>query len=74
MPNYCENELTLYGTMEALKKFHFENKSDEDTDPESDNPVLCFGKSVPFPKDRNEDEEWFAWRVSHWGTKWECIG
>ena len=64
MPNWCFNALTLIGEKNNLHKFNFEN-----IDNEGD---IDFGKSVPFPSDRNEEKEWFEWRIENWGTKWSA--
>jgi len=64
MPNWCFNALTLIGEKNNLHKFNFEN-----IDNEGD---IDFGKSVPFPSDRNEEKEWFEWCIENWGTKWSA--
>lgn len=74
---YCENELTLYGSMEDLKKFHNENKSDNDTNDELEPPILSFANSIPFPTELNNDGDtsnFSNWAILNWGTKCDCCG
>ena len=62
MPNWCFNALSLISEKKYLREFNCNN-----TDSSGD---IDFGRSVPFPSDRDEDEEWYHWRIENWGTKW----
>ena len=74
---YCENQLTLYGSMKELKKFHNENKSDNENSDELEPSILCFANSAPYPEELADDPEQsnlYNWAILNWGTKSDCCG
>ena len=67
MPNWCCNNLEIEGTEKELIIFYKENKNNESA---WENKVqeLDFYKSVPIPKD--QEENWYKWNNQNLGTKW----
>lgn len=77
MPNWCDNDLFIYGSEEDLKKIK-EQVANEAGD-------FDFGKIIPEPttpdyfKDNLSFEDmkehplnWYSWRLDNWGTKWNA--
>jgi hypothetical protein len=64
MPNWCENSLTVSGSIEALDKWRVALANDKTIE-----PVLQFNKLMPLPPE--EEENWYEWHNEHWGTKWD---
>lgn len=86
MPNWCHNKLAVSGEREAVEAFirKVQVPLDDATD---DKPAtaLTFRAHVPQPADvesytspsgsvmsRLGGGGWYAWRVDHWGTKWDA--
>jgi hypothetical protein len=67
MPNWCCNNLEIEGTEKELLIFYKENKNNESTW-KNKNQELDFYKSVPIPKDH--EENWYNWNNQNLGTKW----
>ena len=56
---------TLHNSLNSEKKYLREFNCNN-TDSTGD---IDFGRSVPFPKDRDEEKEWYNWRIENWGTQ-----
>lgn len=59
MPNWCNNIVEITGPFKTLSGFK------EVLDRKAD----LFEKFYPQPADVGDD--WYDWRASHWGTKWD---
>jgi hypothetical protein len=79
LPNWTYNLLAVSGSTDDLRKFKHAVRAAE-PDPESgERAVLDFDRLVPMPQELAEDRgdleagvfpAWHAWRLEHWGTKW----
>jgi len=67
MPNWCYNTLRLTGISDDIHKFYMENKNNDENITDG---ILDFSKSVPRPK--KQEENWYDWNCSNWGTKWNA--
>ncbi len=62
MPNYCANRWTIYG--DKKERILLEKKLMGKCGP------LSFQRLKPRPKE--QDENWYYWNISEWGTKWDA--
>lgn len=74
MPNWCHNTLTVEGSERELKRFS-ERVSQPQHEDYADGSPLYFSSLVPEPVNEESDngliDDWYWWRVEHWGSKWE---
>lgn len=78
MPNWCMNEIAIQGDKSELKKFADKSKgkdlSLETYYPEPDYEETEVDPVFPRPGETQKKSimpDWWNWRVSHWGTKWD---
>lgn len=86
MPNWCENNLSIYGQKEDMDRFHEMIK-------QGNGEYSLLERLYPTPEEldignvssRREDwndqqkanfekyghADWYSWRISNWGTKWK---
>jgi hypothetical protein len=69
MPNWCNNTLEVTGSVDAMDKWRIALANDESIE-----PWLSFDKLLPMPKELEENEGWYGWRVENWGCKWDISG
>lgn len=62
MPNWCSNTLTLsHGDPAEITRAADAFRRGD-----------LFNEFVPLPKD--QEENWYDWHISNWGTKWDVGG
>lgn len=77
MPNHCSNTLTVQGPRSRVFDFcrdHY--RQPQSWDPEKghldEKTVLDFSYCASYPPDRVNDDSWYNWRITCWGTKWNA--
>ena len=61
MPNWCSNRLKVIGPTEIVNVLTEDLKTPETS--------FSFNKVIPMPED--QEENWYDWRIEHWGIKWD---
>ena len=63
MPNWCLNTLTIVGDEKVIDEICDLLQSKTEESP------FTFENLLPRPEDIGDD--WYAWSVANWGTKWD---
>jgi hypothetical protein len=87
MPNWCQNDFTVYGNEEDIKKFIEDGKKNPRENSDGD---WSIGSYRPMPKELEETtspspsnadliakygaSDWYSWNVKNLGCKWDCSG
>lgn len=79
MPNWCANSMIVQGNGKDVKTFIKENFRSNIYGEKKDNVLyeLDFEQFDPTPIDEKTGEiidDWYHWRLEHWGCKWSCCG
>ena len=79
MPNYCSNNMIVQGNGKDVKKFIKENFRTNKYNRSEEKVMylyeLDFEQFDPTPIDEKTGEiidDWYNWRLQHWGCKWSC--
>lgn len=67
MPNHVSTHFHISGNQKDIRKFEelFCEKDD------NGDYGLSFEKMLPTPKEYLDNDKWYSWRLSNWGTKWD---
>ena len=65
MPNWCSNSVTLTGPKETIDLLVTQLKNSDEFNESYE--IL----NILRPRPLTEEEDWYAWNINNWGTKWD---
>lgn len=65
MPNWCSNTVTLTGPEEMIQALVVQLKNSDEIDKD------CKILNTLRPRPLTDEEDWYAWNINNWGTKWD---
>ena len=71
MPNWCLNEVEMYGSEEdidAIKELITSKESKFDL-----NKIIPMPEELKDTQPMTDQPNWYDWRLENWGTKWNVI-
>lgn len=71
MPNWCLNEVEMYGSEEdidAIKELITSKESKFDL-----NKIIPMPEELEGTQPMTDQPNWYDWRLENWGTKWNVI-
>lgn len=72
MPNWCNNTITIQGSTETIKKLWDDAHVGEDFGLlQAMAPMPAELEGTTAPSEEEGMPNWWNWRVSNWGTKWD---
>ena len=73
MPNWCNNTLAIYGTVEDVTRFKAKAVGHSPWHKDQTENALNFHSLVPIPPDvlsAGYDPAGYGWETANWGCKW----
>lgn len=72
MPNWCNNTITIKGSVESIRNLWEEACEEANDETGLLNAIMPMPKELHDTTAPSEDgNDWYNWRVNNWGTKWE---
>lgn len=70
MPNWCDNYLEISGKPKLINKLMKQIEiTESEATSEHDKSIFSCHKVIPEPIFNGD--EWYSWRITNWGSKWD---